>query len=545
MMQSSLEAHTDFERELGAPCSEQSTAHCSSLPEYAAVAQERSFEKAWTDGQAAAAAHLTWDAALDLPSARGPSTGTGVDTVRSSPSHSSRHHQPAAVKSYREMSWSCAKLLRASQERLPPVDTRLGRVVQSPYFGYASGVVIILNSALLAYSADYAMQNTGLPPPRMLLPFELFFCIIYAIEFILQLLVYGWRFLCCVDWQWNWFDLVLVVSSSIDVFSDLISQDTGFNMSFMRLVRLVKMLKMLRIVRLVKAFRQIRLITRSLLQSAGSFFWSLFMLLFILLVFGNLFVQASANFLEEAHSRQESMDVEESLREHWSSIHTAMLTLYLCSTGGLNWGEAAGPLRAVGRQYFISFVIYIAFFHFAVLNIITSLLVESTMNNADIDQRYIISSEIAKKSNYVDSIRMLYDRIGKDVSGGITLAHFQDTLESPEMMAFCSALELEASDVTEFFRLLAGDGASAAVDLDSFVVGCMKLRGTAKSMDLVGLSYEHQKTSEQLRCFREWSQQQMQEINLQLAQLPSRLGQQTNQTNGLQECSEVWSRQWL
>eukprot|EP00747_Dinoflagellata_sp_TGD_P085320 gnl/TRDRNA2_/TRDRNA2_162842_c4_seq1.p1 gnl/TRDRNA2_/TRDRNA2_162842_c4~~gnl/TRDRNA2_/TRDRNA2_162842_c4_seq1.p1 ORF type:complete len:110 (+),score=24.00 gnl/TRDRNA2_/TRDRNA2_162842_c4_seq1:121-450(+) len=61
------------------------------------------------------------------------------------------------------------------------------------------------------------------------------------------------------------------------------------------------------------------------------------------------------------------------------------------------------------------------------------------------------------------------------------------------MQAFMSKLEIEAMELETLFKLLSDDG-HQTVDLETFVVGCMKIRGPARSMDLVGLiEMEHKK----------------------------------------------------
>merc|ERR1712093_578162 len=61
----------------------------------------------------------------------------------------------------------------------------------------------------------------------------------------------------------------------------------------------------------------------------------------------------------------------------------------------------------------------------------------------------------------------------------------------PEMYALASSMDIDAMDVEQFFNILSADG-TQPVDISSFVVGCMKMRGTAKSMDLLGLVYSQQ-----------------------------------------------------
>merc|ERR1712167_419622 len=61
-------------------------------------------------------------------------------------------------------------------------------------------------------------------------------------------------------------------------------------------------------------------------------------------------------------------------------------------------------------------------------------------------------------------------------------------------MAFAESLEIEAGDLQQFFTILSANG-SRRVDLETFVIGCIKLRGMAKSMDLMDLLLSHRQLS--------------------------------------------------
>jgi len=54
------------------------------------------------------------------------------------------------------------------------------------------------------------------------------------------------------------------------------------------------------------------------------------------------------------------------------------------------------------------------------------------------------------------------------------------------MIAFASSLELDVTDIAQFYSMLSCRG-KYTVDVDTFVNGCIKLKGAARSMDLQGL----------------------------------------------------------
>merc|ERR1712216_152850 len=62
----------------------------------------------------------------------------------------------------------------------------------------------------------------------------------------------------------------------------------------------------------------------------------------------------------------------------------------------------------------------------------------------------------------------------------------RDHLQHPAMMTFAECLEIDIMDLETFFPILSARG-SKAVDLETFVEGCIKLRGQARSMDVMDL----------------------------------------------------------
>lgn len=384
----------------------------------------------------------------------------------------------------------CKMLITAMRSDLPEPTTRVARLVHSVWFDYFCAFFIVLNSVFIAVASDYAMGHLHDPETSWSRVVDASFCAFYTGELALRITAHSWRFFACKDWMWNWFDVILVISAHYDLVMSMMDLNS-IKVNTMRLLRLTKMLKMFRIIRVMKAFRELRLIMRSLLSSVNSMFWSLVMLVFIMFLVGSLFLQGVIEHLQAGAASEEE---KENILLYWGSMQGCVLTLYTASTGGVGWEEPAKILSGVGEHYYYIFVVYIAFFMFAVTNVITSLLVEATMNNAEIDTKRMMNDELTRKYVYIDFIKKLYSAMDEDNSGSLTYTEFATHLNSPQMHAFTSALDLELSDVASFFRLLAPDE-NSAVDLETFVIGCMKLRGAAKSMDLMGLIHEHKRSA--------------------------------------------------
>merc|ERR1712113_850496 len=97
-----------------------------------------------------------------------------------------------------------------------------------------------------------------------------------------------------------------------------------------------------------------------------------------------------------------------------------------------------------------------------------------------------------KKESHIATLAEVFTYVDADGNGHITLDEFVSALEHQELLAFLSGLGIDADDAEALFMLLLqpqGKGADAqrAVDVETFVVGCIKLRGDAKAMDVMSI----------------------------------------------------------
>merc|ERR1719223_8161 len=243
---------------------------------------------------------------------------------------------------------------------------------------------------------------------------------------------------------------------------------TVANNSYLRILRLLKMMKLLRVIRLMGLVK--------------TMLWAVLLVVSLTFIFGTCFVNGAADFLR---SVPDPMDEKHAvLRMYWGTLDRAMLALFMAPTGGTDWSDVAEPLRECGQQYYAIFLFYVAFFAFVMINTLTSLFVEGVRRYSEKDDNDLINDELIRKGQYVKKIKALYNHIDLDGSGLVHYDEFIQYLGDPRMQAFATSLDIEAADLDQFFSILSVNG-TKAVDLETFVVGCIKLRGLAKSMDMM------------------------------------------------------------
>mmetsp|Transcript_127170 Transcript_127170/g.225403 ORF Transcript_127170/g.225403 Transcript_127170/m.225403 type:complete len:164 (-) Transcript_127170:64-555(-) len=112
------------------------------------------------------------------------------------------------------------------------------------------------------------------------------------------------------------------------------------------------------------------------------------------------------------------------------------------------------------------------------------------MDDAQNDSAQVIDHMIEKEQDYIDKLVAVYQAIDENGDGEITYDEFCAQCASAELHAFVRSMGIEVTDAKHFFRVISGGG-KRPVDAQCFVEGCIKMKGMARSMDLMDLVYQH------------------------------------------------------
>jgi len=367
------------------------------------------------------------------------------------------------------------------------------RIVASKWFDRFIVFCIVVNVCYLGVVTDYNMNHLG----KVNIGFQYIdwcFGFIYCVELVLRIIASGRRFF--TDEQtigWNLMDTMLVLQFVVEFLNATVF--LGFSglgqMFVLRTMRVMKSLKMIRVLRAIRSHKELRMILYAIMGSMKSMFWSLVMLSAVLYTFALMFVSATANYLAEQPVEEHIQTI---IDKYWSSVLNAMISLFLGVTGGEDYARMLEPLELVGFFYYMMFLLFVFFFTFVILNAITSIFVETTISNSNKDFKHTIQQELLKKEEYIASLNLLFHELNGRRDGEITYDDFQDAIQKPSMAAFASSLEIEVSDAQHFFRVLSQDG-TKTVDMDTFVSGCIRMKGLALAVDMQDFRLNYDKAS--------------------------------------------------
>lgn len=188
------------------------------------------------------------------------------------------------------------------------------------------------------------------------------------------------------------------------------------------------------------------------------------------------------------------------LEKYYSSLFITIYTLTRAISGGMSWRDCASPFDKISWMYSVAFTLFVSFVLFGLLNILTGVFVESASAIADIDRDFVIQEEMNNQSSMVNVMRELFHRVDKDSSGGITWHELKTNLEDPAMKAYFKLVQLEPAEAESLFYLLDVDD-DGEVGIEEFIMGCMRLKGTAKCIDSAMLLYENKRIFNLLNNF--------------------------------------------
>merc|ERR1712048_253358 len=91
----------------------------------------------------------------------------------------------------------------------------------------------------------------------------------------------------------------------------------------------------------------------------------------------------------------------------------------------------------------------------------------------------------------------IFKEIDSDGLGRITLREFIALMDEDSVKDYFASLELQVHDALCLFDMFE-DASQAGVEVDEFVMGCLRLKGTARSSDMIRLMHDQARLSEQV-----------------------------------------------
>jgi len=284
------------------------------------------------------------------------------------------------------------------------------------------------------------------------------------------------------------FGLVLTTSTTEYILPALTDLEVVANIGFFRLIRICRVVRVVRVVRVLKLFRQLRVIVETVVASISALFWSLVLLGILQLVAGLFICQMLQNHIED---QSLDYDIRNWLYKQYGTSTRALYTLFEMTFSGC-WPNYVEPvIEQVSAWYAVPFGLYVTVVVFAVIRIITALFIKETLAVAASDHNYQIQERMRETQQLVGKLSHLFNQLDASGDGVITLSEFYEFLAVSEVQAYLQTLELSTHDAELLFALL--EDGFGNVTFDAFMDSIMRLRGQARSMDVIALQHVSKK----------------------------------------------------
>jgi len=150
------------------------------------------------------------------------------------------------------------------------------------------------------------------------------------------------------------------------------------------------------------------------------------------------------------------------------------------------WPNYFRPLiEKVSGWYALFAVAYVTLVVFAVIRIITAIFLKQTLQAANSDMEMMVNEKRTTNQKTMEKMAGVFKALDIHGTGKIALEEFSIVMSNPDVKAWMSLLDLEVHDVESLFYLL--DDGDGQITYEEFIPGIMRLKGQARSLDVVSL----------------------------------------------------------
>jgi len=358
--------------------------------------------------------------------------------------------------------------------------------VDTPLFNMCLGVVIALNSVTIGLETDsvaHAVATQEEHDDRLWYIVELIFCIIFLFELLLRLYFHRLRYFTNpVTRAWNVADFIIVSVSVVDTMI-LIPFGVGGTARVVAMLRFVRMMRLARLLRLLKLFKELWLMVSGLLQSLKTLGWiCLVALLFCYAcaIICTTVIGHNDELYDPYFAKSGGWDHEVYFATVWRSTFTLFQIMTLDQ-----WNESV-VRHVVANQpaMLIFFLIFVCISSLGLMSIMIGVVVENTLATANKDQNKLKARRERDRKQVFGQLQEIFEMADVDGSGTLKLEEVESAIQKPEIYNKLKMIDFPVDDPGQIFALLDYDE-SGELTTEEFITGCIRMKGPAKSKDLL------------------------------------------------------------
>jgi len=362
-----------------------------------------------------------------------------------------------------------------------------------PWFDVFMCFVIFMNVVVIGLEMDHGDDNkSGYARDGLWIALEWIFAIIFVGEVGVKVNYHSLKWIKKDSWSLLALFIAFMAFLDVAVLSPL-------NVQGLRMFAICRCVYFLRLKRVIEAYtclKELKLVIRGMVGSWASIAWSVACLVLIIYVYA-VWTTTLIGF-REGNDEMKIYSSGWDNQDLFGSMGRSMYTLIQVVTLD-DWCTGIVRYVAVEQWYMIYFFLsFLSLTTYGIMNVIVSIIVEQTLETSSRSETRKGASEARQQKEQIDSIREVFMLCDADSNGDLTMLEFTEGVaEDTEVQWRLRQLELPQEDVTRLFQVIDGDGCRT-LSLQEFMDGCTKLKGNAKSRDLLALQQQAYNMAEKM-----------------------------------------------
>eukprot|EP00811_Abedinium_folium_P025316 NODE_3608_length_2011_cov_11.580679.p1 GENE.NODE_3608_length_2011_cov_11.580679~~NODE_3608_length_2011_cov_11.580679.p1 ORF type:complete len:580 (-),score=123.24 NODE_3608_length_2011_cov_11.580679:270-2009(-) len=375
-------------------------------------------------------------------------------------------------------------------------------IVQSAAFEIFIALLIAFNAIIMCFEIQYASfdlanemnytdhgrpsEDTWPGAGEAFKIMSISFSTIFALEAVAKVFFTGRTYFRSL---WNLFDGVLVVMWVIY----LGLRAMPINPTVFRVVRLLRVVRLTRVLTGLEAFDSLHVLMGAILACRSVLMWSACVLGFVMLVMG-IFMNAMLASSMEADG-EHSLATRHTLFEYFGSFTRCMYTMFEITTG--NFIPVTRFLcENIDERYAVLLILYRFVVGFAMIKVIAGVFMHETFCVAASDDDLMVVQKTRAMNRHVEKMQLLIRHLDTSADGKIDRNEFMMVMEDKRLKTWLASMEVEVGNLNLLFDIL--DNGDGKITLSELVRGMARLKGPARSIDLVCVSVRCQELRERI-----------------------------------------------
>jgi len=251
------------------------------------------------------------------------------------------------------------------------------------------------------------------------------------------------------------------------------------------------------LVRLLQSFTDLRVLLKCISAIVQPLFWSMVMMLGFLLMFAIALVQQMTGYLID-HAHQLSEQEIKDIKDNFGSVQQCIFVLFSGTTGGHDWGETYSIVETAGPITSGCYTLYIGVVGLAITNVITSIFVDKAIRIASPGLHEQMMLKRREDLDLISDLRNLFSMIDVDTSLTISRSELLASLSNIKVASYFELQGLDIRDAEAFLDVLTTACGQDEIDIDTFILGFLCMKGPANHVDVVSLAFRMKKIYESL-----------------------------------------------